>query len=171
VRDILAKLKGGDRRSIGRADEVVQDVSQNSALFGDLFAGLLAEDPVVRVRAADAVEKVTRERPDLLQPLKRQLLGGTLRDKEVRWHVAQMLPRLKLTPREQKRAVDILMAWLGDSSSIVKTCSMQALADLAKCDDRLLRRVRPLIERLTQTGTPAMQSRGRKLLKQLPPCE
>jgi len=44
---------------------------------------------------------------------------------------------------------------------------MQALADLAMRDELLLARVVPLIDRLTQTGTPAMRARGRKLLKQL----
>jgi len=173
MRDILAKMKGGDRRSIGRSDAVAREVSWNASLFGDLFAGLFADDPVIRVRAADAMEKVTRDRPELLQPFKRQLLGAVsaLKDKEVRWHVAQMLPRLKLTPRERKSAVEILMTWLDDPSSIVKTFSMQALADLAKRDDALLGHVTPLIARLARTGTPAMRSRGRKILQQLPSCE
>ncbi len=173
LRKTLAKLKGGDRRSIGRSEEVVRDVEQHPALFGDLFAGLLAEDPVVRLRTADAIEKITREHPELLQPWKRQLLDAvsTSKEKEVRWHVAQILPRLQLTARERKAAVDILMGYLEDESSIVKTFSMQALADLAGQDDGLLAQVRPLIERLTRTGTPAMRARGRKLLKQLPSCE
>jgi hypothetical protein len=58
------------------------------------------------------------------------------------------------------------MGYLSDESSIVKTFSMQALADLAARDGRLLAQVMPLIQRLTQTGTPAMKSRGRKLIKQ-----
>ncbi len=44
---------------------------------------------------------------------------------------------------------------------------MQALTDLAQRDPALRSQVAPLIERLTETGTPAMRSRGRKLLKQL----
>src|SRR5260370_27140346 len=59
------------------------------------------------------------------------------------------------------------MGYLEDKSSMVKTFSMQALADLAAQDEQLLEQVAPLIERLTRTGTPAMKSRGRKLLKQL----
>jgi hypothetical protein len=55
---ILAKLEGGDRRSIGNSEEVVQTVSKNPALFEELFSGLLADDPVVRMRAADAIEKL-----------------------------------------------------------------------------------------------------------------
>ncbi len=57
--DILEKLKGGDRRSIGRVNEVVSDVINNAALFDSVFNGMLNDDPIVRMRAADAVEKVT----------------------------------------------------------------------------------------------------------------
>jgi HEAT repeat protein len=169
MKDILAKLKGGDRRSIGKSEQAVKDVLKNPARFAELFAGLLDDDRLVRMRAADAVEKVTREHPEFLQPWKRQLLGtvSTQEDKELRWHVAQMLPRLRLTPSEQKVVLRILKIYLEDESSIVKTCSMQALADLAAQDERLLAEVTPLIERLTRTGTPAMMSRGRKLLKRL----
>jgi len=78
-----------------------------------------------------------------------------------------MLPRLRLTPREQETAVQILMSYLADESSIVKTHSMQALADLAMRNARLLVQIRPVIDRLTRTGTPAMRARGRKLKKQL----
>jgi len=171
--DILRKLKGGDRRSIGKSGETVEDVSKTPALFADLFAGLFDADAVVRMRAADAVEKITRQRPELLRPWKRPLLEqiSALDEKEVRWHVAQMIPRLNLTVSERDTAVQILMDYLADESSIVKTFSMQALADLAERDERLRVQVIPLIERLTQTGTPAMRSRGRKLLKRLGPAD
>jgi hypothetical protein len=168
MKHILQKLKGGDRRSIGKSGEAVTNVSRNPVLFADLFEGLFDDNPLVRMRAADAVEKITRERPELLQPWKRPLLEtvSTVQEKEVRWHVAQMLPRLRLSSGEHEAAVQILMGYLADGSSIVRTFSMQALADLAMRDELLLAKVVPLIERLTQTGTPAMRSRGRKLLKQ-----
>ena len=90
---------------------------------------------------------------------------STLEDKELYWHVAQLLPRLRLTSVDKAKAVRILLGYLKDQSSIVKTFSMQALADLAEQDGQLLDQVLPLIERFTRTGTPAMKSRGRRLLK------
>jgi hypothetical protein len=166
---ILAKLEGGDRRSIGNSEEVVQTVSKNPALFEELFSGLLADDPVVRMRAADAVEKITRARSELLQPWKKMLLStaSAFKEKELRWHVAQLIPRLRLTGTERKLAEQILMDYLEDGSSIVKTFSMQALVELAAGDEQRLTQLTPLIERLVRTGTAAMRSRGRKLLKQL----
>jgi hypothetical protein len=86
---------------------------------------------------------------------------------EVRWHLAQLLPRLALTEQQRTRAVVILSGFLDDDSRTVRTFAMPALADLAQGDERLRRRVLPLLTELTRTGTPAMRSRGRKLLARL----
>jgi HEAT repeat protein len=169
MNETLQKLRGGDRRSIGRSEEVARAASKTPALFAELFQGLFEADPLIRMRAADALEKATRTQPALLQPWKRPLLeaASSQQQKEVRWHLAQMLPRLTLTSVEQKRVVKLLMGYLADASSIVRTSSLQALVDLAEGDVRLLAQVRPLVERLTQTGTAAMRARGRKLLPKL----
>jgi hypothetical protein len=163
---LLRMLQGGDRRSVGRVDEVVDAVRKDPTLFAGLFDGLLVEDPVVRMRAADAAEKLTAKNPELLGPCKSRLLGEVARidQQEVRWHVAQMIPRLKLTPRERAAAVRILTPWLDDKSAIVKTFSMQGLAELATDDAELRARVLERIERMTAEGSPAVRSRGRKLL-------
>lgn len=170
---VLHKLEGGDRRSIGRVDEVVAGVLADPSLFDALFYGMLDEDPVVRMRSADAVEKITALRPEYLQPYKAVLIGEVARSKqqEVRWHVAQMAPRLDLSADEREAVVGILLAYLEDQSRIVKTFSMQALADLAQTDAQLRSRVLPILEELAATGSPAMRSRGRKLVVQLKSLE
>jgi hypothetical protein len=166
---LVAKLQGGDRRSTGRSEEVVRDVLADPGQFGLVFDAMLAPDPVVRMRAADAVEKITRRRPDLLRGLEGRLLTevATIHQQEVRWHVAQLMPRLALTPQQRTQAVSILRGFLDDESRIVRTFAMQALADLADGDERLRRRVLLLLAELTRTGTPAMRSRSRKLLARL----
>jgi HEAT repeat protein len=167
--DVLEKLKAGDRRSIGRASEVVADVLRDHALFEGVFGGMLSDDPLVRMRAADVIEKVTAERPEYLQPYKAELIERVARieQQEVRWHVAQMLPRLDLAGKEIARAIEILRNYLKDESKIVQTMSMQALADLAERDVSYLARVVELLETQTQTGSPAVKSRGHKLLIKL----
>ena len=170
MENILDELKGGDRRSIGRSEQVVKQVLADRALFPAIVSGMLDDDhPVVRMRASDVAEKVTRRAPELLQPYKREILQiiSASPEKEVRWHIAQMLPRLRLAPNERKTAFKLLLGYLSDDSRIVRTFSMQALADLAMQDRALLPEVIPLIERLTRSGSPAMISRGRKLLSRL----
>ena len=166
---ILKKLAGGDRRSIGRSNAVVAEVLARPALFQVLVKGLTSEDPVVRMRAADALEKITAQRPELLRPHMRTLLeiSGRTRQKEVRWHMALLLPRMNLSAKHRAVAVDILFDYLRDESSIVKTCAMQGLAGLAAQDPALKAKILPLLKELTDIGTPAMRARGRKLLARL----
>ncbi len=50
-------------------------VSKNLALFPELMKGWWSEDALVRMRAADATEKITRNNPHLLRPYRREILG------------------------------------------------------------------------------------------------
>ena len=142
---------------------------RNRKRFDELMACLRDDDPCVAMRAADVAEKITRGRPDWLQPYKEQLLTllADAAQIEVRWHLALMLPRLRLTLAERHGAAEILQMYLHDRSSIVKTCAMQGLADLARQDGSLKHLVLDILHSLTRTGTPAMRARGRILLKQL----
>lgn len=166
---ILKKLEGGDRRSIGRSEEVAADVLADPALFGELFEGMLDANPLIRMRAADAVEKITVEHPEYLRPYKKKLTQqvAQIEQQEVRWHVAQLFSRLELSKAERRRVVGILSGYLKDKSKIVKTFAMQALADIAGQDAELRAPIIKKLETLTRTGSPAMKSRGRKLLAKL----
>ena len=167
--NILRALKGGDRRSIANSDAVARKISRDPKLFAQAVDTMLSPAPLLRMRAADAIEKATREHPELLQPFKSKILRqvAAIEQQEVRWHVALMLPRLQLTPTEVDLAVSILLDYLADKSSIERTCAMQGLADLALQHRRLSRRVIALLEPLTADGSAAMRSRGRKLLARL----
>jgi hypothetical protein len=169
LKDVLKKLAGGDRRSIGRVSEIVAEVLNDSSLFKVVFNGMLSDDPIIRMRSADAVEKITAKHPEYLQPYKEKLIQQVAKSdqQEVRWHVAQMFPRLELSNEEQAVIIEILLDYLNDKSKIVKTFSMQALADFAERDAGLRPQVIKLLEELTRTGSPAMRSRGRKLLEKL----
>jgi hypothetical protein len=167
--DILKKLEGGDRRSIGQVAKVVDEVSGQPALFETVFKAMLVDDPIVRMRAADAVEKITANQPHYLQPYKDILINqvAKVNQQEVRWHVAQILPRLSLNLRERETVVEILCGYLQDKSKIVKTFSLQALADFAQKDGSLRLRVVEVIEETVQSGSPAVINRGKKLLAKL----
>ncbi len=131
---------------------------------------LVDDNPLIRMRAADAVEKITAQHPEYLHPYKAQLGDevAAIEQQEVRWHVAQMLPRLDLSAAGAASALsNILVGYLDDKSRIVKTFSMQALADLAVHDEALTACVIPILDEQVRVGSPAMQSRGRKLLAKL----
>jgi hypothetical protein len=128
-----------------------------------------SESPVLRMRAADAVEKISSQEPRLLKPFKSELLGLLVEtdQKELRWHLAQMIPRLPLTKKEWQRAVEGLRGYLRDHSSIVKTFALQGLTELAQTDTGLVTEIRVILEDAVRAGTPAMKARARKLLKTL----
>jgi hypothetical protein len=167
--NILRLLEAGDRRTIGCSDQVAAIVLEDSALFSQLIAGLWSDNPLVRMRAADAAEKVTRTHPGLLRPHKKELLGLMVEanQQELRWHVAAMVPRLPLTTEELHLAAATLNRYLEDRSSIVKTFALQGLADLAQEDPELMPRIIEILQESTRTGTPAMKARARKLLSRM----
>jgi len=96
---LLNKLSGGDRRSIGQANQVAGLILRRPALFPQLIEGLSNSDPLIRMRAADAAEKVTLRRPDLLKPFKARLLHllDEATQRELRWHLAMACMALVFT--------------------------------------------------------------------------
>lgn len=164
---VVEKLAGTDRRSIGLADEVASEIATNQTLFDEVFRALFVDDEVIRMRAADAVEKASRKAAQRLLPHKKTILDALpeIDQSEVRWHLAQILPRLPLTPSEKKRTVAILKAHLHDKSAIVRVNALEALATLAVGDEELETEVLRLLFTTAESGTPAERARARKLLK------
>jgi hypothetical protein len=167
----LRLLQGGDRRSIGAVPRVIDRVNADPSLFSLLLEGMADPDPLVSMRCADAVEKLTLRHAEWLAPYKNRLLtlASIAERPELRWHMAQLLGRIALTKGERRRVVDVLNQYLDDASRIVKTFSMQTLADIAAEDRDLRDIIVERIEALTRTGSRAMRSRGRKLLARLKP--
>ena len=152
---ILRKLEGGDRPSIGRSNEVVEDVIADPALFNVVFFRSSIRGPTA-ANAADAVEKTSALHPDYLAPHRATLIDCVARldQKEVRWHAAQMLSRVEWNETELQQVIDILTGYLNDRSSIVKT-----LADLAPQHSALRPAFMVHLQELTATGTLAMKAR------------
>ena len=159
-------LAGGDLRSLGRVNSVATLVLEKPERFPELLQCLWSDDAVVRMRAADAAEKISRDKLQLVQPYKAEMLGlaDETQQQEVQWHLALMLPRLNLTARERQRAAARLKEYLNARSSIVKTLALQGLYDLAHQDEELQSEVTQLLEEARRAGTAAMKARARNLL-------
>jgi hypothetical protein len=161
-------LGGGDRRSIGKSNQIANLVLSEPKRFAELIGCLWDDNPIVRMRAADAAEKVTAAKPELLKPHKQELLGllAEAEQIELRWHLALMVPRLALSGPERQRAAAALRRYLEDRSSIVKTFALQGLFELARQDAGLRETVKPILEGSMRTGTAAMKARARMLIKE-----
>ena len=166
---VLDKLKGGDRRSIGRVDEVVSDIQKNRSLFKEVFEGLYSDDQVVRMRSADVVEKISRQNPGLLAGFEKTIIKelSQIEQQEVCWHVSLLLPRLSYTKAQEKEIFKILKGYLSHKSKIVNVNAMEALAILATKNNAILQDVKQIIKLKVASGSPAIQARGGKLLKRL----
>jgi len=179
IRSMLTQ--GRHRISSGRTAEVIELVRANPKKANQLLECLWDEEPAVAMRAADALEKLTRRRPSTPDATRKPLLAVLQRswkapligllaeatENKLRWCLAAMVPRLALTVSERERVAEILESYLEDRSSIVKTCALQGLADLARQDGSMLPEVIDLLRIHSRSGTPAMRARGRMLLKQL----
>ncbi len=170
MNSLIAKLRGGDRRSIGRANEVVAEVIKSPDQIKELFEGLFDNDPVVRARTADALEKIAAKKPEWLRPYRARLLNDVapIEQNEVRWHVAQILGRVPLMPKQTKFAVTLLKNYLTHSNSeIVKVSALQSLANLSADDATLRRQILKLLGTTMKSGSPALRAREKHILRRL----
>src|SRR5512142_227122 len=103
MNQITKLLRTGDMRTTGKSEDVVRLVLMRPGLFGQVVDAVLFDDAGVRMRAADAVEKISRIHPEWLNPYKKLFLTeiASIEQQEVRWHTAQILTRLELNGAER----------------------------------------------------------------------
>jgi hypothetical protein len=162
-------LAPGARLDVGRVWEVVELVEGRPGKLAQLVECLWDDDPAVASRAADALERVTRDRPEKARRWKEPLLGliAETKEKKVRWNLALVIPRLKLTVPECRRVSAVLNSYLDDPSSIVRTAALHGMADLTRQDPESRPDVLDRLRVAGRSGTPAMRARSRILLKVL----
>ena len=164
---LLDQLRDGDRRSIGRSNAIAEQVLRSPRQLPELLAGLWHPEPLIRMRAGDALEKVSRRQPRWLAPARDALLdlAHTTGEQETRWHLAQILPRLRLRGPERHALVALLRRYRRDQSAIVRVSALEGLAVLAAGDPALTRAVRRQLQRALTQGSAAERARARKLLR------
>jgi HEAT repeat protein len=164
-----ALLRGGDPRQLKGVSRAVNDVQHDLSLLPQLVTLLEHADPLVRMRAADALEKISRVQPVALEPHRYELLrlAATTAQASLRWHLAQIIPRLQITTAERRAMFGVFKSYLDDKSAVVKATAMQAMSDFALADPALRRIVIPLLRALVARGGPAVRVRGSRLLEVL----
>jgi hypothetical protein len=165
--DLRTLLGGGDRRSIGGAEQASALIAADPVLFGAAVDLMLDANPVIRGRSADAVEKASRRAASLLQPHKERFLStlAAIEQQEVKWHLLQILPRLDLSMPERETATAIADRALHHESRIVQAEALSALFSLAGADPKLLDRARDVAAAAVGSGAAAVRARARKLLR------
>lgn len=134
MNEILKKLSGGDLRSEGRAEEVAAEIIDNPRLLAKLVKGLGSDDKVIRGRTCMTMEVISREHPELLTGVTRELMELASNDtvSQVRWHIAEIFGNVPISRDDAERFIPILFEFLGDKSKIVKYCAVQTLGIIGK---------------------------------------
>jgi hypothetical protein len=166
VRDRLAV---GTTRNLGCANEVAREALHNHSLVKELIDALDDKRIVVSHRAAKALKKIQRNKPELLVPFTKRILQHTLATEHMhtRWSLTIILGELPLRGRDQALAVDLMFEALSSRSALQRTFALQALANYAQNDAALRARVQPVLQRALTDSSAAIRARSRKLLLQL----
>ncbi len=167
---LKASLTGGDPRSLHGVDDVVESVIADPSRLPELIELVFTADQVVRMRAADALEKVARDQPRLLTSRVHELLdrseGSTLAS--VQWHVAQIVGEVPLEPADRPRAIARLREYLdGSDDWIVINNSLTSLMALGHADSAVRPYLDAQIARFERSDRTAVAKRARLLRRTL----
>lgn len=159
-------LIGRDLRTIKQNSIVVRSVKDQES-FDQLFALVFFHERPLVMKAVDAVEKITRKSPAFLKPHKAQLLAvlESADHKELKWHIAQLLPRLPLTGEELENVRHTFCYWAlnRNESKIVRVNALQGLFDLAQKFMEVREDLRKVMAEMEREKIPSIQARTRKL--------
>lgn len=167
MKDRLKKyLDGGDLRSIAKSNDIVKNI-KNQKDFDELFSYLQNENRLIVMRTADAIEKISINSPEYLSPHHSELLSlaENAKDKELKWHLAQILPRLVLSSDEQYKIFTLFKFWLQNTkeSRIVRVNALESLAILAKRNPLYETEFSQALQRVKCEDIPSLNARIRKL--------
>ena len=101
---------GGKTNSLGRTTEVIELVLKDQTRLEELYECLYKEDAWLRMRAADALEKICREHPDWLMPYVNRFQDELSMSSQpsIQWHLAQIYGQVELTSDQKRQATDWL---------------------------------------------------------------
>jgi HEAT repeat protein len=151
------------------ANEVVEVVLENPGLFDELFAGLSEPDDVIRGRAADALEKVCRSRPDLFIDRLPELFQIVQQERVamVRFHIAMILGHLALYRDLVDAIAEVLLDLLDDKSAFVRSWAIVGLCIVGRKYPTRAGGIVSRISPLDRDASAAVRSRARKAVNLL----
>lgn len=165
--ELLAK---GDLRTNADCALVIPKITDQKK-FDKLIELLSHRDRRVVMRVADAVEKITRNKPFYLANHKPDLIDLLLTAKniELKWHLAQLMPRLPLNPVEFNWVWDTLVAWAKNRSEsrLVRVSAVQSLYEMTWHREDLLKKFLQLAKTLEKENIPSVNARIRNIRKKL----
>ena len=132
-----------------------------------LFKYLHHKDRVVIMKTIDLIEKISLKHKEYLQKHKSKILNMSMKTEniELKWHLAQILERVKYTKNEIKIVWKILGKWVLDKneSKIVRVNSLQSLYEIAKINNEYQSELVKIIEIIGKENIASINARIKKL--------
>jgi hypothetical protein len=166
MNQVLEWLSGGDIRSDGLSSDVASLVLKNDQLYNELLEGLSVEDDLIRGRAADALEKIARSRPDLLVDDLALFIKVGQEDPVpmVRWHIAMIFGHLAPYEELTGQVTRTLLDYLQDTSVFVKSWSIVSLCIIGRMYSSENKRIVEAIVPLERDSSIAIRSKVKKAI-------
>lgn len=164
-------LEGGHANSLGRVNEVIEIVLADQSRLDELYACLFNDDAWVRMRAADALEKICRQQADWLLPyidkFQDELSDST--QPSIQWHLAQVYEQVTLTDKQIQKAQTWLAAILShnDADWIAAANAMDTLMKFTKQGSFPVYDTKKLLKIQQQHKSNAVIKRATKYLTEL----
>ncbi|PCI62454.1 MAG: hypothetical protein COB37_07015 [Kordiimonadales bacterium] len=166
--DVIQALSEGKRGSVARSNEVARYILQYPDEVRQLVNALAAENPAVVSHVSHACVSIFAQEPAVLRPFGAELLEALKESSqwELLHQLPKILPHLDLDAVQLTGLSDRLWHLLkNDRSSIVRTCALQALVDMAETDEKFEPRACAAMAFAFEQGSKALQARARNLLK------
>lgn len=166
MNQVLRWLAGGDLRSDGMSNEAAGFILGHMQFFEDLYAGLHEDNETIRGRAADALEKVARQRPDVFVGRLDDLVRIARHDPVpmVRWHLAMILGHLAADGWRADDLKRTLLSMLADSSAFVRSWAISSLCILGRNHPRMRSQILKRLAPLQRDASIAVRSRVRNAM-------
>ena len=163
-------LNSGDLRGLDGVEMVVKMID-SQAEFDILFTCLRSKNRLIVMRAADAIEKITRKRPQYLEKHKVDILQfcSIVQNKELKWHLAQLVTRIMMDNAEFRYVCSILEQWALDpnESKICRVNALQSLFELYSIHRKNPENLIKLMSKLEDEDIPSLNARIRHLKNKL----
>lgn len=102
---------GGKANSLGKVADVIATVLADKRRLRELYDCMFSSDAWVRMRAADAFEKICRKHPEWITPYIDNIqrdLSGPEQQASIKWHIAEIYMQVELSDSQQQFALNWL---------------------------------------------------------------
>lgn len=169
VSPLRDRLEEGDRRVVGAAGAVADQVRRDPVLLSGLIDLLDDTDTAVVAHSAHALMQISQSNPALFDPFVETLLERLAAPAQ--WEIGEQLPKIlvrsRLSDAQAQRLFGILQTNTLNRSNIVAACSLQGIVDLAR-DGRVDRAAaEQALDTALHSDRKALAARARRLKSEL----